>query len=136
VKSLKYLGIILDSKVTFRDRIIAMPAKCSKLIFTLSKSAKLNWRLSYAALKTIYTGDILPILLYGAPVWINVTSKGSYKPKITRVQRLVDIRLGRAYRAVSNEALCIITGLTPIELKLRKRPKYTNSPEEAVKRKR
>ena len=136
MKSLKYLGIILDSKVTFRDHIIAMPDKCSKLIFTLSKSAKLNWGLSYTALKTIYTGDVLPILLYGAPVWINVTSKGSCKLKITRVQRLVDIRLARAYRAVSNEALCIITGLTPIELKLRKRPKYTNSPEEAVKRKR
>ena len=40
---LKNLGIILDSKLTFRDHIIAMTDKCSKLVFTLSKSAKLNW---------------------------------------------------------------------------------------------
>ena len=68
VYRLNYLEIILDSKLTFKDHIIAMMDKCSKLIFTLSKSAKLNWELYYAALKTIYTGCILPLLLYGAPV--------------------------------------------------------------------
>jgi hypothetical protein len=39
----KYLGIILDGKLIFRDHIITMTDKCSKLIFALSKSAKLNW---------------------------------------------------------------------------------------------
>jgi hypothetical protein len=97
VKSLKYLGIILDSKLTFRDHIIDMTDKCSKLIFTLSKLAKLNWGLNYSALKTIYTGGILPLLLYVAPVWINAINKASYKLKITRVQRLINIRLARAY---------------------------------------
>jgi len=57
---LKNLGIILDSKLTFRDHIIAMTDKCSQLIFTLSKSAKLNWGLKYAAMKTIYTGVYNP----------------------------------------------------------------------------
>jgi hypothetical protein len=67
VNSLKYLEIF-DSKLTFRDHTITMTDKCSKLIFALSKLAKLNWGLNYAALKTIYTGGILPLLLYGAPV--------------------------------------------------------------------
>jgi hypothetical protein len=44
-----------------------MAKKCTKLIFALSKSAKLNWGLKHAALKT-YTGGILPFFLYGAPV--------------------------------------------------------------------
>jgi len=96
VNSLKYLGIIFDSKLTFRDHIITMTDRCSKLIFALSKSAKLNWGLSYPALKTIYAWGILP-LLYGAPVWINAINKASYKLKITRVQRLINIRLARAY---------------------------------------
>ena len=114
---MKYLGIIFDSKLTFRDHIITMTDKCSKLIFALSKSAKLNWGLNYAALKTIYKGDILPLLLYGAPVWINAINKASYKLKITRVQRLINVRLARAYRAVSNEALCLITDFTPTDIK-------------------
>jgi len=118
VYRLKYQGIILDSKLTFRNHIIAMTDKCSKLIFTLSKSAKLNWGLNYAALRTIYTGGILPLLLYEAPFWINAINKASYKLKITRVQRLINMRLARAYRTVSNEALCLITGLTPIGIKI------------------
>jgi len=31
-----------------------MAAKCTKLIFSLSKSATLNWGLDHKALKTIY----------------------------------------------------------------------------------
>jgi len=63
---------------------------------------------SHVALKTIYTGGILPLLLYEAPVWINAINKASYKLKFTRVQRLINIRLARAYRTVSNEALSLL----------------------------
>jgi hypothetical protein len=38
--------------------------------------------------------------------------------KIVRVQRLLNIRIAKAYRTVSNEALCVITGLTPIDIKI------------------
>jgi hypothetical protein len=65
---MKYLGIIFDSKLTFREHINYMAEKCTILILALSKSTKLNWGLKHAALKTIYTGGILPLLLYGAPV--------------------------------------------------------------------
>jgi hypothetical protein len=68
VHSLKYLGIIFDSKLTFREDINYMAEKCTKLIFAFSKSANLNCRLQHAALETIYTGEILPLLLYGEPV--------------------------------------------------------------------
>jgi len=68
VKTRKYLGII-DKKLTFREHIKQATDKCRKLRFALSKSAKLNWGLSHKALKTLYTGGIQPLLLYGAPVW-------------------------------------------------------------------
>jgi len=63
------MGIILNSKFTFREHINYMAGKCTKLIFALFKSAKLNQGLKYATLKTIYTGGILSLLLYGAPMW-------------------------------------------------------------------
>ena len=43
VHSMKYLGMIFDSKLTFREHINYMAEKCTKLIFALSKSAKLHW---------------------------------------------------------------------------------------------
>jgi len=91
------------------------------LIFTLSKSAKVTWGLKKEALKTIYTGGILPLVLYGAPVRKSVLDNTSYKAKLIR---LINIRIAKAYRTVSSEALCAITGLTPIDIKIEERAKY------------
>jgi hypothetical protein len=115
---LKYLGIIFDSKLTFREHINYLAEKCTKLIFALSKSAKIKWELKHAALKTIYTGGELPLLLYGAPVWKKAIYKVSYKLKLIREQRLINIKIAKAYRTMSNEALCILMGLTPIAIKI------------------
>ena len=92
-----------------------MVQKCTKLIFSLSKSAKLNWGLDHKALKSIYVGGILPLLVYGAPVRIIATGKGSYRSKLIRVQRLINTEMAKAYRTVSHEALFILTGMTPTE---------------------
>ena len=73
--------------------------------------------LKHAALKAVYTGGKLPLLLYGAPVWKKAIDKVTYKSKLVRVQRLVNIRSAKAYRTVSNKSLCILTGLNPIDIK-------------------
>jgi hypothetical protein len=70
------------------------------------------------ALKTIYTGAIISLLIYGVPVWAEAINKTCYKQKIIRVQRLINIRIAKAYRTVSNEVLCMITGLAPIDIKI------------------
>jgi hypothetical protein len=93
--------------------------KYRKMIFALSKSAKLKWGLSHKALKTLHTGGIQPLLLYGAPVWTEIIEKTSHREKKTIVQRLIKIKVAKAYRTVSNDALCIITGLTPIHIKIK-----------------
>ena len=40
------------------------------------------------------------------------------RQKYIRVQRLINIRMAKAYRTTSSEALCILTGMTPIIIKL------------------
>ena len=90
VNKIKYLGIIFDSKMTFREHVNYVEEKCTKLIFALSKSAKTTWGLKHAALKTIYAGGILPLILYGAPVWKGIMDIACYKAKIIKVQRLIN----------------------------------------------
>jgi hypothetical protein len=112
------LGIIFDYKLLFRAHINYVTDKCKKLIFQLAKSAKLNWGLSYKALRTIYLGGIQPLLTYGAPVRFEAMSKENYKAKVLRVQRLINIKMAKAYRTVSHEALCVVTGMMPIDIKI------------------
>ena len=63
VNNIKYLGIIIDSKLNFREPIIQTSKKCTTLIHALAKSAKLNLGLKHEVLNTIYKGAILPLML-------------------------------------------------------------------------
>ena len=58
-------------------------------------------------------------------------NKACYKAKIIRIQRLINIRIAKAYCTVSNEALCVITGLMPINIKIAETDKF----DEVTKRK-
>ena len=51
-------------------------------------------------------------------MWLKAIEKGSYKSKLEREQRHINIKIAKAYCTVSNEALCILTELTPIATKI------------------
>jgi len=46
VTTKKYLGIVIDDKFKFSQHISHAADKCAKLIFRLSKSAKIHWDLN------------------------------------------------------------------------------------------
>jgi hypothetical protein len=77
----------------------------------------LVWGLSHEVLYTIYKGAILPLLLYGVPVWIEALENECNRTVYKKVQRLINIKIAKAFRTTSNEALCTLTGLTPIVIK-------------------
>jgi len=114
---MKYLGIIIDSKFKFNEHINCATDRCSKLINALSKPARIRWGLGHEALKIIYNGAILPQLLYAAPAWIESIKKKYNRVKYTRVQRLINLRMAKAYRMISHKALCVLTGIPPINIK-------------------
>ena len=102
---MKYLDIIIDHKFRFQEHISYAAGKCTKLIYSLSKTAKLSWGIKHAAIETIYKGAILPLLTYGAPAWIDAMKYEHNRQKYIRVQRLINIRMAKAYRTTSSEAL-------------------------------
>jgi ATP-dependent Clp protease adapter protein ClpS len=60
VTMMKYLGIVIENKFNFHEHITYTAERCTKLIHTLSKSAKVSRGIKHEALKTIYKGAILP----------------------------------------------------------------------------
>ena len=124
VTRMKYLGIILYHKFRFQEHINYAAETCAKLIYNLSKMAKLIWGIKHAVIASIYKGAILPLLTYGAPVWIDAMKYEHNRQKYIRVQCLINIRMAKVYRTTSSKALCMLTEMTPIIIKL----------EEVVKR--
>ena len=60
-------------------------------------------------------GAVLPLLLYGAPVWAGALRFEYNRIKYVRVQRIMNIKLAKVFRTTSSEALCILPGTTPTE---------------------
>jgi len=57
MSTMKYLGIVIGNKFKFSEHISYAAERSSKLIHSLSKSAKLTWGLHHEALQTIYEGN-------------------------------------------------------------------------------
>ena len=121
--AIKYLGIVIDRTFNFNEHIENITGKCTKIIHVLSKSAKINCGLRHDILRIIYAGAILPILACRAPTWIECLKRKHNVTKLRRVQRLINIKIARAYRTTSHEALCVLTGITPIQIELRSQAK-------------
>ena len=116
VFDLKYLGIYFDSKFSFDRHIDYVTGKCTPIIHMLAKSAKLKRGMGHRALKVIYRGAIEPILTYGAPIWEKALTKQNNLRKYQRVQRMMNIKIAKAFRMLSYEASCVLTGARPIRL--------------------
>jgi len=126
--TINYLGITIDRRLNFNHHIDKIMGKSIKIVHAISRSAKNNWGLRHDVLRIIYTGVILPILSYGAPVWIECLKKKHNALKLKRVQRLTNIKLAQAYRTTSYETLCVLTGMTPILIELESQAKiYHNT---------
>jgi hypothetical protein len=51
----------------------------------------MTWGIKHAAIETVYKGAIMPLLMYGAPVWIEAMNHDYNTLKYIRVQRLINI---------------------------------------------
>jgi hypothetical protein len=114
VTEMKYLGIFFDSKLNFHKHIENIAEKSRKLVYMLGKTVKLNWGLGHKALKTIYEGAIVPIMMYGAPVWEEAVNKRTILRKLQSTQRLINIKIAKSYKTISYEASCVMAGAPPI----------------------
>ena len=97
---MKYLGIYLHSKPNFNAHIDHTATKSITLINMLAITAKLQWGLEHKVLKIIYEGAVVPILTYGAPVWIEAIRKSKNLTKYKIIQRLINIKIAKTYRTL------------------------------------
>jgi hypothetical protein len=115
---MKYLGLILDQKFKFQEHIKYTTERCAKLTHNLSRVARLTSGLRQGAIAMIYKGTILPLLSYRATVWIEAIKHQYNMQNYQRLQRLINLRMARAYHTTSGEALCILTRMKPIIIQI------------------
>ncbi|XP_011267654.2 uncharacterized protein LOC105258217, partial [Camponotus floridanus] len=114
--SLKYLGLILDSRWRFEEHV-------SRLVPRLTQTAMALGRLlpnlggPDGRVRRLYAWTVHAMALYGAPVWAEqLGASARLRDMLHRVQRVLALRAVRAYRTVAFEAALALAGIPPAEL--------------------
>ena len=94
----KFLGVIIDEKITWKQHIKYVQSKLSRSISVLGKSKHI---LDYKSLRILYCSMVLPYLNYCSEVWGN-TYKSSLHSLILLQKRAIRIINNAGYRDHTN----------------------------------
>lgn len=111
--NIKYLGIILDNSLSFKDHFQYIGVKINKVIRALSKLLP-NLRGPHEAKRRLYANIVLSIAMYGAPIWSKKLRKSVVSQRLlNQLQRKIAIRIIAGYRTVSFDVAVILARTPP-----------------------
>lgn len=111
----KYLGVMIDSKLTFGQHMRQTANKAMVMVANLSRiMANTNGPKSNK--RRLLMTTVQSSLLYGAEVWGDRMQLEWYRKGLASVQRRAALRVACAYRTVSEAAVLVIAGVIPIGL--------------------
>jgi hypothetical protein len=110
----KYLGIIVDPKLSFEQNAAYAVKKARRVIMGLKRKTARHWgQETQDSLRKIYYGAILPILSYASRVWIDRIHLSKIKRKYLSAYGTVARLLTQSYVSVSTEAAGVLAGILP-----------------------
>lgn len=125
----KYLGVMVDSRMTFGEQIKQTADKAAKGVAALSRLMP-NVGGPRACKRRLLMSAVQSVLLYGSEVWAHALEKRVFRDRLSRVQRRGALRVASAYRTVSEPAVMVIAGVIPIYHLARERQAiYRRRPE-------
>lgn len=118
-RDLKYLGIQLDSRLSFTAHVKKTAEKANKAVQKLSRILP-NVSAAKQGKRTLMSNVVHLLLLYGAPVWYGKMSKKGMG-ELSKVQRRITLRVACAYRTTLMDALQVVDSIPPLDLQAQRR---------------
>ena len=112
----KYLGVILDSKLDWREHIEERIKKALRVFWQCRTTFGKKWGLRPSVLYWMYRAIIRPILIYGCMVWAPQVEVGVVRKKMDYVQRLACLSITGVMTSTPTAAMEILLSLTPLDL--------------------
>ena len=119
VKEVKYLDVILDSRLNWGKHI---RTKCSKAISTFwvcRRAFGITWGLEPEKVKWLYDAIIKPRLTYGALVWWRSSELKIHIRALDRVQRMIMGGITGSMRTTPTSAMEVLMDLPPLNKVIR-----------------
>lgn len=118
VRNCKYLGIILDDRLSFVLHAKHMREKLTKYITAIKRFAREDWGIGSNTLLVLYRTVFLPILTYGSLAWFGRAEHTLVRRHLWAAQRNALLAITGSYRTVSTGAMQVISGLLPADLEV------------------
>ncbi|XP_054272620.1 uncharacterized protein LOC128992900 [Macrosteles quadrilineatus] len=83
VRAAKYLGVMVDSKLSWRDQIFRTADKAAKVISSLSRLMA-NVGGPRSSRRRLLMSTVQSVLLYGAELWADALNKEVYRMRLAR----------------------------------------------------
>ncbi|XP_046742525.1 uncharacterized protein LOC124409153 [Diprion similis] len=119
-RSIRYLGVTLDGKLTFQDHFDEVETKVARLTRALFRLMP-NLGGPTEPRRRLYASVLHSVVLYGAPVWGDEAISRRAERTLQRIQRAINIRVAAAYRTVSLVAGSLLVRAPPLALVARAR---------------
>lgn len=113
--AIRYLGVMIDSKLTFWSQIRAASDRAAKVTAALSRLMP-NIDGPSQCKRRAMMSVVHSILLYGAEIWADALKMETYRRRMASVQRQSALRITSGYRTVSEAAILVVAGVIPIDL--------------------
>jgi ribonuclease HI len=116
VSTVKYLGVTLDTTLTFKNHIDNKFKAAKTSLKFLTQIAGKFWGPSPKLTHWIYTGMVRPAFTYGSLVWASKTNTKLFKDRAQKLQRLALISIGPIRLHSPTIGMEIATNTIPLHL--------------------
>ena len=121
VESMKYLGVIIDDRLQFREHIEYINKKAIKVIDRLYPIFRNTYGYGNTARRTMISACIDSLYFYASTIYAPVLRLKAVRTTIQAVERRANIRMARIYRTAGYMASTIIANRPPLVLRIEER---------------
>jgi hypothetical protein len=114
--TVKYLGVILDSRLTRREHVEVKVKKAHNLLWACRRACGVGWGLRPKVVHWLYVTIIRPTISFASLVWWPGCQMASAKKKLSKVQRLACLGIMGAICTTPTGAMEALVGLPPLDL--------------------
>jgi hypothetical protein len=115
-KSVKWLGIHIDRKLTFKEHVNKRVANATRTLFSISRLQNTEWRLSSMTSRQLYMTCTSAISNYGSEIWWK--NQRQFRNKLQKLQNAALKKILEAFRISSIVVMKIEANLKSINIRL------------------
>ncbi|GFX86054.1 RNase H domain-containing protein [Trichonephila clavipes] len=116
VHKIKYLGIIVNNKMQWKEHISYVSSNSEKILLILLRISNNTFGVKTDVLQLIYKQGIVPLISYASRAWGHSLSKKINSRLIRRTQRRFLLHVIKGYKTISYEVVFAIFSIPPIDL--------------------